>query len=676
MLSSFLDLLTVVFGFSFIIFVHELGHFLAARWAGIRVLAFAIGFGSAVVSFRKGLGFRVGSSAAEYERVRTERPAGSISPTEYRLNWLPFGGYVRMLGQEDGDPTAVSDAPDSYQLCSPWKRMVVISAGVIMNVITAAILFVVVFSAGLKVQPPTLGEPIPGSPAARAGLRSGDVIIGIDEGDGPSKPDSFNDLSLAASMASRGKAIGFTISREGEAKPLSFSIVPEESKQTGLLELGLTPGFSLHVIDHPRATDEDRERLTQSFAKAGYAGLKPGMTLTAIDGKPATSHAEYLAAFKNSGGKPVSLTFTKDGQSANITVKPQAVMQEDVIEVANLTPASQSKAARTPVEHILGLQPVMTVADPGKNVGTLKAGDVFVRIGAAEFPSPIEGRQQIQSHAGRTVPISVLRGGEVVDFTMPVSKAGTLGIAVDSTLRTSAVVSGLLSNAPQAVAAMGLKPGSTILSVNGQPVSTLADLRDAILGASGKADHPLAVTLRVRDALPAAPERDVTLTLSSEEVKTLSSLGYEPPTGNVFEYAETVLLASNAVDAIKKGLRETRRVMLQTYMTFVRLFQGTVKVEHLKGPVGIAHVGTLLAERGFIWLLFFMALISVNLAVVNFLPLPIVDGGQFLFLLYEALKGKPVPMRVQEIATIAGLCLIGVMFLVVTFNDVKNLVGF
>ncbi|MEO1279944.1 MAG: site-2 protease family protein, partial [Planctomycetota bacterium] len=101
------DLALVVVGFGLIIVIHELGHFVAARWAGIRVFAFAVGFGPAVVSFRKGMGWRRGSSEADYRAqlsdrgltVHDEAPS-DISPTEYRLNWLPFGGYVKMLGQE------------------------------------------------------------------------------------------------------------------------------------------------------------------------------------------------------------------------------------------------------------------------------------------------------------------------------------------------------------------------------------------------------------------------------------------------------------------------------------------------------------------------------------------------------------------------------------------------
>lgn len=159
-LGTFANFLVIAAGFGFIIFIHELGHFLAAKWAGIRVLAFSIGFGQVACSYRKGMGLRIGSSEPEYRKrayglnaEQAQELHKEVSPTEYRLSWLPLGGYVKMLGQEDLNPDAVSEEPDSYQNCSVFRRMVVISAGVIMNVISAAILFIIVFNAGLKVFP-------------------------------------------------------------------------------------------------------------------------------------------------------------------------------------------------------------------------------------------------------------------------------------------------------------------------------------------------------------------------------------------------------------------------------------------------------------------------------------------------------------------------------------------
>src|SRR6201992_1930681 len=96
-LESAPNILLLVFGFGFVIFWHELGHFLAAKWAGVKVEQFAVGFGQALVSWRKGLGFRVGSSAREFEELNnakregvTQHDISHISETEYRLNWIPL----------------------------------------------------------------------------------------------------------------------------------------------------------------------------------------------------------------------------------------------------------------------------------------------------------------------------------------------------------------------------------------------------------------------------------------------------------------------------------------------------------------------------------------------------------------------------------------------------------
>ncbi len=136
-----------------------------------------------------------------------------------------------------------------------------------------------------------------------------------------------------------------------------------------------------------------------------------------------------------------------------------------------------------------------------------------------------------------------------------------------------------------------------------------------------------------------------------------------------------LLQAGGPIEEGGKGYRQTKRVMSSTYLTFARLAQGTVKVEHLKGPVGIAHLGTMIADRGFIWLLFFFALVNINLAVVNFLPIPITDGGHMLFLIWEQITGRPVSIAVQNAATLAGLVLIVAVFLFVTYNDISRLLG-
>ena len=133
------NLLLIVLGFSLLVAIHELGHFVAARWAGIRVDAFAVGMGPAVLAFRRGIGWTLGSTHHEVERrlgappeqisMERLREAG-IGETEYGLRLLPLGGFVRMKGQEDLEAIESSADPDSYGSRPVWKRMVVVSAGV------------------------------------------------------------------------------------------------------------------------------------------------------------------------------------------------------------------------------------------------------------------------------------------------------------------------------------------------------------------------------------------------------------------------------------------------------------------------------------------------------------------------------------------------------------------
>src|SRR3954447_20725081 len=162
-LTNVLAIAALVFGFGFVIFFHELGHFLAAKWVGIRVEQFAVGFGQAICSWRKGFGFALGSSARRYEELAGRGEAANVGETEYRLNWIPLGGYVKMLGQDDLNPNAVVNDPRAYNMKPIGKRMVIVSAGVIMNIILAIIGFSILFKMGFDVPPPVVGQVYPNS---------------------------------------------------------------------------------------------------------------------------------------------------------------------------------------------------------------------------------------------------------------------------------------------------------------------------------------------------------------------------------------------------------------------------------------------------------------------------------------------------------------------------------
>lgn len=714
--SSAGDLMLVILGFGLIIFLHELGHFVAARWAGVRVLAFAIGFGPALLTFRKGLGVRRGSSEDEYFR-RQRTGDASLSPTEYRLNALPLGGYVKMLGQDDLDPGAVSAAPDSYQSCKPWRRMIIISAGVIANLISAAVIFVIVFMIGMQENAPMIGSVMPNSPAAQAeqigvigathsgiGLKPGDTILEIDD-----KPiDTFGSVGIAVAMAKRDQPLTFQVRRPGEPDRLTFRVVPKRELSTNLLGIGITPSDSTRIYS-------SKNKKTHSFiqaelSKIGLADVAPGSRLVSINGVEVRGIHEAHDIIRHCGGVPLAMSFISDtGVTSTATISPTPILERNELRRSNGKPPIR-------VEHLLGLQPLFRVILPQDadvkpeesrafKLG-LREGDIFARLGEREFPSVAQGVLEIQAHAGRIIPVVVLRESDSGYQEIPLSNVtvksdGQIGISLSTTASESALIAlppdrlwnlanpfetGNAKNASAASASpdVGLvppaagvftSPGTRIVSINGKAISTFYDIRTAIATAK-----PGSLEITVQRPVAGIPRTDaptelIRWTLTAEEIDLAASVEWDWAGLGIFESQMVLIKADGPVEALKMGAAKTREIMLQTYLTFARLIQGSVRVEHLKGPVGIAHLGTMVADRGLIWLLFFLGLISINLAVINFLPLPIVDGGQFLFLLFEQIRGKPVPIVVQNVATFVGLALIGVMFIVVTFNDIRNLIG-
>ena len=228
--GTFGNILLTVAGFGTVVLVHEFGHFIVAKLSGIKIEAFSIGFPPTVLGIlRTENGYRVRvlpgflsrEAREEGEKTKNEGDDGSLfrftvgkkakaSETEYQIGLIPFGGFVKMLGQEDTKAVETSSDPRSYANKPVGVRMSVIAAGVTFNAIGAVVLFMAAFLVGINLPPAVVGGVMPDSPAERVGLKGGDELIEIDgEGDGL----DFSNIGLAAALSDVNEVISFVFNK-------------------------------------------------------------------------------------------------------------------------------------------------------------------------------------------------------------------------------------------------------------------------------------------------------------------------------------------------------------------------------------------------------------------------------------------------------------------------------
>jgi regulator of sigma E protease len=272
-----------------LIFIHELGHFLMARAAGIRVEVFSIGWGRGLVSFMwKG--------------------------TRIQLGWIPFGGYCKMAGESPKDEK--SGSPDEFYSAPPLRRILVALGGPIFNYLFAAVLFSLIVIVGYQVRTYSnriilaKGEEIAGvrsvTPAQAAGLRDGDVIVEIDG----KRIANWDDIT-GNIVRNALKPITLKVSRGGELRDLG--VVPELDKETGRGLIGIHPWVEPVVGE------------VQAGEPAELAGLIKGDRIVSADGIPVTNHVDFFDAIKGKSGKAIPLVAERQGRNLALTLIPKMV---------------------------------------------------------------------------------------------------------------------------------------------------------------------------------------------------------------------------------------------------------------------------------------------------------------------------------------------------------------
>ncbi len=386
----------VALGIGFVIFVHELGHFLAAKFCGVKVEKFYVGFDVPI---------KIGSLKLPRALFKFRR-----GETEYGIGTIPLGGYVKMLGQDDdprkaeaeaqrirqegGDATSGLD-PRSYPAKKVWQRMIIISAGVVMNLITGVLFAAVAYMYGVPYMPAVVGNVTPGGPAYQAGIEPGGNVVGISDivSDDNLYFNEMRNAILSKGMAAPDEEIDVEIAypdgkRQYKMKTIPHPLVPE------MRMIGIEMPSSLTLAGHMTPNSVADAVIGSKFGGAQVLAVN-GETLP---GSGATDDIQAQMAFRKElqdhVGDAVKLTLQlKDGSK-----------QEVELPAANL---------KLPGVHF-SVGPVKSVVRGGvAEAAGIKVGDQLVAI---------DGKRDLDAFA---LPEELGNVTEPVKMTFQRSASGT-----------------------------------------------------------------------------------------------------------------------------------------------------------------------------------------------------------------------------------------------------------
>jgi regulator of sigma E protease len=706
-----LVVLQVAVGLGLVIFIHELGHFAAAKWCDVHVETFSIGFGPAL----PGCKFQYGE-------------------TTYMIALVPLGGYVKMVGEGEGETGEEEEDPRSFKNKTVGQRMLIISAGVIMNIILACICFIIVYTAHGKEEKVCVFRNIDsGSPAWKEGLRSGEVVRKIGGRDDP----WFDDLRLKVTSSLKDEKVPMLIEEpEKPGEVHEVVLEPWAGKDSDYPVIGVVPADRLTLAPYPF-----RKGVGPAVPGSAASRAEPpfevgdqivAMTDPAEGGRvtdlpkdtrvfphstmPPGDNRDYFAYQRRMHdliGKPVTFRVLRDGRPIDIVVPPAyhydfgmrmrmgeitAVRKESPAAKAGLQPRSPELKYPTGngdrIKQVEVTEPDGTTTRFASVLSNPPPADKKVRekqLDPLRLPYELEQWAERQKDAkARTVRLTVLRTlnhkQEEVTVDLPwddsfkysdemlINKHSPVPVKeLGLAYRVEAIIDGVAPGSPAAEA--GLQPDDNIRELKYKRLNKKGEaVKDASIEVEPDEWAPSFFSIQRRDV------KEVTFKVKRGEEtleKTLTAV--EDPAwptdeiGLVFQEDYRMQKADGVVQALEMGARRTVRMIGMIYQNLRALVVGRISATTMSGPLTIASLSYSIAAEDLYWFIFFIGMISVNLAVINFLPIPVLDGGHMVFLIYEKLRGKPAPESIQVIALYIGLAMILSLMAFVLFLDVRRL---
>ncbi|GJQ49935.1 MAG: RIP metalloprotease RseP [Planctomycetia bacterium] len=543
--------------------------------------------------------------------------------TEYRLSLFPLGGYVKLAGENpDEEKTGASYEFSSKSI---GQRASVLVAGVALNALLAFVAFIVAFQIGVPFITSEVGDVIPGQPAWQAGIQKGDKITEIGGIDDP----DFEDIFTVVALSNTTTGIPIKVKRGNDI--FRTEVIPMYDQEHGLQRIGIMPATSLE-IDKIFAFENNE-------SPARDAGIQVKDLVVAVNGKRITSESEFREVESQSAGKEITLTLLRNGEEIKVKVTP-------------------SKISR----WMLGLSGASSIIDGVKyksiasKAGLMK-GDEIIEVNS----NPIIGftgfKNTFMEYEDKTCILTVKRNNKIILVSVPLEDAGAkeeflksitpfYGLTIDS------VVPGFPAEK------IGLQPGDKIISLNEKELHHWNELLLAVVSGQGK---PITIgwmrgTEKLTSAI--APQKNGETAAGSIGVKFREKTEFK-------KYG----LIGSCVVGFKKAVINVQRL----YLTLRGFFSQRLSTKNVGGFILIAQASYESAKVGMGKLVYFLGILSLQLALLNILPVPVLDGGHLLFLLIEKIKGSPVSQKTLSIAQYIGFAMIISLVIYATRNDIMRL---
>lgn len=648
MISSLLYVVLAVFGLSVLIFFHELGHYIMARRVGMRVETFAIGFGKPIYSWMR-------------------------NGVKWQIGWLPFGGYVKIAGQETDDSKDPYEIQDGFFGKSPWDRIKVALAGPLVNILLAFLIFAGIWASGGREKnfaefTHKIGWVDPQSELYAAGLRPGDEITSYNEASYQSAKDHmYVPMTNAGDIDVKGNKVDYVTFHKD-----AFHYKIKAYPHPGALDRGIkTTGIlnTANYIIYNRINDQ--ENPLPEGSPMQQSGIEYGDRIIWADGEIVFS-SQQLSHLLNDGR--VLLTIFRNGN--------RMLMRVPRVQVEELKLDADFKEELTDWQYEAGLnsirfQKLQVLPYNLTNDGVVENEMKFID---KEKEKEIFPDHPFAANETRLLPKDKI-------------------IAIDGTpIKTSY---GLLANLqrrkiniivernPALSEKLSWENGDEHYDkeISWNDISAIANTIGTghLIQTAGNYALLKPVTPKTRSDFQLSPEKQAWLNAELQEQKKVVE-AIEDPDKRAHALAalktqETQLLLGlpsvqdRKVNYNPSPVTQFTNVFTEIWNTLTALVSGSLSPKWVSGPIGIVQVVHDNWALGIREALFWLGAISLNLGILNLLPIPVLDGGTILLSLFEMISGKRIHPKTMEKVILPFALLLILFFVFLTYQDISRIFG-